>query len=81
MRHHARAAFLAAALAFTFFAVVDSNIRANEVAIESNIGTPPAMRVVPIGASSSTCDAPANRPAFCSGLRSGSPPTERFSTR
>ncbi|HEU4352494.1 MAG TPA: hypothetical protein VFR66_11535 [Burkholderiales bacterium] len=78
---HPRETFLAAALAFTSFAVIDSNIRANEVAIESNIATPRALRVVPIGASSSTCDAPSNRPAFCSGSRSGLPPTERFPTR
>jgi len=54
MRHPAPAAFLAAALfaAPNFEAradvVMDRNLRANEVVLESKIGTPPAMRVMAI---------------------------------
>ncbi len=54
MRHPAPAAFLAAAL-LTVPAlearadvVIDWNLRANEVVVESKIGTPPAMRVMAI---------------------------------
>jgi hypothetical protein len=81
MRHRAGEACLAAVVVFIFFGVIDANIRTNEVVFDPNTGTPLGMRVIPISPSSSACDAAANRPAFCSGLRPGSPPTERFSTR
>ena len=54
MRHATTAASLAAALLATAAlqaradAVIDWNVRANEVVIESKIGTPPAMRVMAI---------------------------------
>ncbi len=58
MRHPATAAFPATLLAAALFAapalearadvVMDWNLRANEVVLESKIGTPPAMRVMAI---------------------------------
>jgi hypothetical protein len=54
MRHPAKAASLAAAIfisaasAAQADAVIDWNIRANEVVVESKLGTPPAMRVMAI---------------------------------
>ena len=54
MRHHMRAALLAlvtlAAAAAEALAdpVIDWNIRANEIVVESKIGTPPAMRAMAI---------------------------------
>ena len=79
MRHRAGEALVAAAVVFIFFGVIDANIVVNEVALDPSNGTPPAVRVIPMGPSSSACAVAADRSASCRGAHPSSPPADRMS--